>query len=205
MHRFLVGAACALMLAVAVSAQQPGALQTAATTLGVANVKTLEFSGSGRNFSLGQNYTPAEPWPPVTVKAYTAAINFDTASMRQELVRDQPNQTMPRGGGAPFIGEQRQIQLVSGDYAWNAPAVAPPPPAEAGRVSLNDALTSVGQRPPAAPAQPAAANQPERMLWLWATPQGFVKAAMANNAATKKAGNNTEVSFTVGGKYKMVG
>ena len=38
------------------SAQQ-GALQTAAGTLGVANIKTLQFTGSGQNFSVGQNYT----------------------------------------------------------------------------------------------------------------------------------------------------
>ena len=43
------------------------------------------------------------------------------------------------------------------------------------------------------------------MLALWATPQGFVKAAMANNATTRQARGGTEVTFTVGGKYKMVG
>src|SRR5262249_61563445 len=35
--------------------------------------------------------------------------------------------------------------------------------------------------------------------------QGFVKAAMMNNATTKKGKGGTEVSFTVGGKYKMTG
>jgi glyoxylase-like metal-dependent hydrolase (beta-lactamase superfamily II) len=43
------------------------------------------------------------------------------------------------------------------------------------------------------------------MLALWATPQGFVRAAMANNATTRKTKDGTEVSFTVGGKYKMTG
>jgi glyoxylase-like metal-dependent hydrolase (beta-lactamase superfamily II) len=43
------------------------------------------------------------------------------------------------------------------------------------------------------------------MLMLWATPQGFVKAAVANNATTKKVKGGTEVSFTIGGKYKMTG
>jgi glyoxylase-like metal-dependent hydrolase (beta-lactamase superfamily II) len=92
---------------------------------------------------------------------------------------------MPRGGGAPFTGEQRQIQVVSGNYAWNVAAAAP------------------GAAPP--PAAPAAANAVERMLALWATPQGFIKAAMMNNATTKNARGGTEVSFTVGGKYKMTG
>src|SRR5439155_9108962 len=153
---------------------------------GVANIKTLQFTASGKNFSVGQNYTPSEPWPPVTVKAYTALINYDTGSMRQELTREMGS-VMPRGGGAPFFGEQRQIQVVSGNYAWNLPAPAPNAPAGGG----------------AAAPQPGA--QLERMLALWALPQGFVKAAMANNATTRAARGGTEVSFVVGGKYKMTG
>ena len=66
----LVGLICVLALGAGSSAQQ-GALQTAADALGVANIKTLQFTGSGANFSVGQNYTPTEPWPPVTVKSYT--------------------------------------------------------------------------------------------------------------------------------------
>ena len=94
------GLVCALALGAGVSAQQ-GALQTAATTLGVANIKTLQFTGSGRNFSVGQNYTPADPWPAVPVKSYTAVMNFDTGAMRVELTREL-GPVMPRGGGAPF-------------------------------------------------------------------------------------------------------
>lgn len=178
---------CALVLAISVAAQQ-GALQTAATTLGVANIKSLEFTGTGQMFSVGQNYVASDPWPAVPLKNYTATINYDAGAMRVDLVRTMGPQ-MPRGGGAPFTGDQRQIQLVSGNYAWNMPA--PAPNAAAG-----------GQAPQAAP-QPAA--QVERMLALWATPQGFVKAAMANNATTRQARGGTEVTFTVGGKYKMVG
>jgi glyoxylase-like metal-dependent hydrolase (beta-lactamase superfamily II) len=177
------GLICALTWG-AVAAAQQGALQTAANTLGVANIKTLQFTGSGRNFSVGQNYTSTEPWPAVPVKSYTAVANFDTGAMRVDLTREMGS-VMPRGGGAPFFGEQRAIQVVSGNYAWNVPAPAPNAPAG-------------GAPPPAAP-QPGA--QLERMLALWSTPQGFVKAAMANNATTR----GSEVSFTVGGKYKMVG
>ena len=45
----------------------------------------------------------------------------------------------------------------------------------------------------------------ERKLALWATPQGFVKAAMANKATTRNVRGGTEVSFMVDGKYKMTG
>jgi len=177
---------CALALGAGASAQQ-GALQKAASTLGVANLKTLQFTGSGRNFSVGQNYTTADPWPAVPIKSYTAVANFDTGAMRVDLTREM-GPVMPRGGGAPFFGEQRAIQVVSGNYAWNVPAPAPNAPA--------------GGAAPQAAAQPGA--QLERMLALWSTPQGFVKAAMANNATTLP-GRGNEVSFTVGGKYKMTG
>ena len=52
----------------------------------------------------------------------TAAIAF--WSGRVELVREM-GPVMPRGGGAPFFGEQRQVQVVGGNYAWNVPPPAP--------------------------------------------------------------------------------
>ena len=176
-----------LIVASVLTAQQRTALQMAADTLGAARIKTLQFTGSGANFSVGQNYLPNEPWPKVDVKNYSASINYDTGSLRAELLREM-GPVMPRGGGAPFFGEQRQVQVVSGNYAWNVP----PPPANA-----------------AAGAAPPAAAAPETQLSgcsaLWSTPQGFVKAAMANNASMRNARGGTEVSFTVGGKYKMTG
>ena len=177
----------ALALAVTAAAQQ-GALQTAATTLGVANIRSLEFTGTGQMFSVGQNYVASDPWPAVPLKNYTATLNYDTGSMRVDLVRTMGPQ-MPRGGGAPFTGDQRQIQFVSGDFAWNMPAPAANAPAG-------------GAAPQPAPQ---AAAQPERMLALWATPHGFVKAAMANNGTSRQVRGGTEVSFTLGGKYRMVG
>ena len=183
----LLAVVAVLILASAFMAQQRNALQTAADALGAARIKTLQFTGSGANFSVGQNYLPNEPWPRVNVKNYSASINYDTGSLRAELLREM-GAVMPRGGGAPFFGEQRQIQVVSGNYAWNVPV----PPANA----------PAGAAPPAAAAPD---TQPERMLAVWSTPQGFIKAAMANNASTRNARGGTEVSFTVGGKYKMTG
>src|SRR5712691_6482413 len=177
MRKFTISMALVLAVAAGPSAQQADPVKAAAGALGAGALKTLQFTGSGANFSVGQNFTPAEPWPRVAVKSYTASINFDTGSMRQELVREMGT-TMPRGGGAPFTGEQRQVQVVSGNYAWNVAAAAP------------------GAAAPPAAAAPG--NAGERMLALWATPQGFVKAAMANNATTKKAKGGTEVAFKIG-------
>ena len=88
MRRLLVlSVACVLAVAGMPSAQGD-ALKTAADALGAANVKTLGFAGSGANFSLGQNFTPNDPWPRVPVTTYTALINFDTGSMRTEILRE---------------------------------------------------------------------------------------------------------------------
>jgi glyoxylase-like metal-dependent hydrolase (beta-lactamase superfamily II) len=202
MRRLLVLSVACVLAAAGMPSAQGDAVKTAADALGAANIKTLGFAGSGANFSLGQNFTPNDPWPRVPVTTYTALINFDTASMRTEILREM-GATMPRGGGAPFFGQQRQNQQVSGDYAWNVPVPNPPPAGAA------PAGPPAGGPPAAAPAAPPAApapgNQVERMLFIWSTPQGFVKGAMANNAAQKAVPAGTEVSFTVAGKYKVVG
>ena len=40
---------------------------------------------------------------------------------------------------------------------------------------------------------------------IWSTPHGFVKAALANNATAAPAGGGSEVTFTVGGRYRYAG
>ena len=182
----VIALALFLMLAPAASAQQPDVLKAAADALGAASLKTLQINGWGwgANF-LGQNFTPNDPWPRINVPTFTALINYDTASMRVDMVR-QVGAVMALGGGNLISGEQRSIQVVSGSEAWNVPTEGP----------------AAGGTPQAQP-QPDAA--PERMLALWATPHGFVKAAMANRATTRNVPGGTEVSFTVGGKYKMSG
>jgi glyoxylase-like metal-dependent hydrolase (beta-lactamase superfamily II) len=168
------------------SAQQPSTLKAAGDALGVATIKRLRFTASGTNFTVGQNFTASEPWPPVPVKSFTAVIDYDAGSMRQDILREMGT-VMPRGGGAPFTGEQRVVQVNSGVFAWN---VTPAPQAPGG---------------PAPVATPAPEAAVERMLQLWATPQGFVRAAMANQATTRQVKGGTSVSFIVGGKYKMEG
>ena len=82
-----------------------------------------------------------------------------------------------RGGGGPFAGEQKNVNLVSGDFAWNQPGANP---------------------------QPAVATAEDRQLQIWLTPHGFLKAAMANNATAKKGKGGTIVSF-MAGKFKVDG
>src|SRR5690348_10942282 len=95
-------------------------LVAAAAALGVDAIHTLQFSGTGAEFSIGQNFAPDAPWPRVPLTSFTVLVNYQTASIRLDLVRAM-GERMPRGGGVPFIGEQHEIETVSGTYAWDTP------------------------------------------------------------------------------------
>lgn len=126
MRRFAsFSGAIVLALAPAISAQQRDALKSAADALGVDHIKTLQFTGSGATFSVGQNFAPNNPWPRVSLKRYTVLINYETGRMQQDFMREM-GAMMPRGGGVPFTGELHQIQAISGQFAWNIPIPANP-------------------------------------------------------------------------------
>lgn len=229
----MLAVGCALLLTTAPRAQQ-NALQTAAKALGADRLYSLQVAGSGAMFTVGQPYTGGGPWPRVNVKSYLASYNFDTGSSRLDLVREMPN-PIPQGGGGVFTGQQTQNLFYSGNFAWNGLPPAPPMPAppaapgapagggggggaQAAPARGAGAAPAGGQGAPAraggAPAAPEIPPGPppqaegvviERRLAFWSTPQGFVKAALANNATTRAAGGNTEVSFMVDKKYRMTG
>jgi len=134
------------------------ALENVAKAMGAASVKSIQYSGSGVNFQVGQNFSPDTPWPRFIVKSYTRAVNYENPSIRDELVRTQGENPPRGGGGQPVAGEQRQIFVASGDFAWNVMGEATNPTP----VALVD-----------------------RQLQLWTTPHGVVKAAMANNATVQ--------------------
>jgi glyoxylase-like metal-dependent hydrolase (beta-lactamase superfamily II) len=149
-------------------------LQAASKAMG--DVKSIQFSGTGHLYALGQAFSPTSAWPQNNITSYTRTIDYDSRSSREDLTQVEP--TPPRiGGAAPFAGEQKQINLVSGQYAWNQ--------ADNG-------------------AQPAVATAEERQLQIWLTPHGFLKAAMENNATARKGSGGTTVSFTMG-KFKING
>jgi hypothetical protein len=102
--------AVALLAPLAAHAQDArAALEDVAKALGAANLKSIEVTGTGVNFAVGQSPAPGTPWPRANVKDYARAINYETASLRDEIVRTQ-GENPPRGGGAqPIRGEQRQI------------------------------------------------------------------------------------------------
>jgi glyoxylase-like metal-dependent hydrolase (beta-lactamase superfamily II) len=165
----------ALLGGIALALDAKTVLQNATKVIG--DVKSIQFSGTGHLAAVGQAWNPTSPWPETIVKSYTRTIDYGSQSSREELVRNEGDPPA-KGGAAPFGGDQRQVNLVSGQYAWNQPGNAP---------------------------QPAVAAAEERQLQIWLTPHGFLNGAMQNNATARKGKGGTEVSFTAMGKFKVTG
>jgi glyoxylase-like metal-dependent hydrolase (beta-lactamase superfamily II) len=127
-------------------------LERVSRQLGVPNLGTIEYTGSGNVFLVGQAIHPDSTWPRFNLIDYRRIIDLEGGAAREETVRTQAYNP-PRGGGVqPVVGEQRQIQYVSGDRAWNVMGETATP-----------ALAAAGER---------------TVLGVWSSPQGFVRAAM---------------------------
>jgi glyoxylase-like metal-dependent hydrolase (beta-lactamase superfamily II) len=87
-------------------------IANATKALGADNLKTIEYSGSGADFSLGQAMNPSAPWPRFNDKTYNRVIDFDAWASRMQRVRTQGENPPRGGGGQPVFGEQPQTQVV---------------------------------------------------------------------------------------------
>jgi glyoxylase-like metal-dependent hydrolase (beta-lactamase superfamily II) len=173
----------AVAILTAACGPQAGSLQAATAALGAAQVNSIEFSGTGRWYQFGQAPAPNLAWPQFDVSSYTATINYATPAARVQMTRKQ---TIEPGRVRPAPAEQRPDQYVSGMTAWNLAAPA----------------GAAANAAPAAQPQPAAVE--ERVMEIWTTPHGFLKAAAANNATSTAKDGGSEVTFTAG-KNKYVG
>ena len=80
-------------------------LDDATAAMGAASLKSIQYSGSGAFYSLGQSVNPNDPWPRAGLTSYSHWIDYDAGASREELVRD--------GGFRPHL-----TQYVSGESAW---------------------------------------------------------------------------------------
>jgi glyoxylase-like metal-dependent hydrolase (beta-lactamase superfamily II) len=151
-----------------------GVLARAAGAMG--DPKSIRYAGEGTGFSYGQAFKPGMSWPKINVHSMIRTVNYETASMREEITLSRAE---PKGGGGyPPVAQQRNDQFVSGEFAWN--------------------------QAPAGP-QPGPRFVAERTHQLWITPHGVIKAALKNKAALKwqTAGGKSiaAASFTEPGKF----
>ena len=163
-------------------------LNAVSAALGAANVRTIEFSGRGFDGVFGQPYDMNSPWPRFAVPAMTMTIDYATPAMRDDRRRQQWENPPLGGGFQPIAGEMRQIWMLSGSYAWDV------------------AGTSTT---PAAPERDFRSAVDGRLTQILATPQGFIKAALANNATARtetiRGARKTIISFTAPSKMKFEG
>jgi glyoxylase-like metal-dependent hydrolase (beta-lactamase superfamily II) len=175
----------ALLLAAAAVAAQPAALSSAEARLGGAELKSLRFTAVGTRFASGQPTRIAEPLLPArAIQSFEAAIDFGSGSMRIEQTVTAPTAGLAGNDDASnFTEEAHTVEFVSGSFAWQD----------------TTRIAGGGTGPSMSLPQPAAVQG--RQLWLWAgTPQGVLKAAAGGTSRSVPGG--TEVSFTVGGRYR---
>ena len=161
------------------SLEAEGVLKRASSAMGAGDLKTIRYAGEGTGYTFGQAYKPGLPWPKINVHSQIRTINYETASMRDEIVLSRAE---PKGGGGyPLAARPRNDQFLSGAYAWNQLATGPLP----GPRFLAD-----------------------RVHQLWITPHGALRAALRTNATlawrteANKAGGKSlaAVTFTEPGK-----
>jgi glyoxylase-like metal-dependent hydrolase (beta-lactamase superfamily II) len=175
-------------------AQEPDArtvVQASLRAMGGENLTSIRYSGSAGYLAVsGQNYSAANDWPANQMNSYTRTIDYEARSSMEDLTLEAGSgEGGPTGGGnsplitTPLEGEQRQISMVSGDYAWNMQGTT---------------------------AVPAPANAEQRQLELWLTPHGCLKAALAPGANPIVITRNEQgkgriraVSFMALGKYRV--
>src|SRR5262245_5491294 len=105
----------------AAAAQDAAAVINAASqAIGADRLKTIEYSGSGYDFAIGQAFNPSSPWPKFIDKTYSRAIDLSVPASKMDRVRMQ-GENPPRGGGLqPVRGEQPQNQtiIVNASTPW---------------------------------------------------------------------------------------
>jgi glyoxylase-like metal-dependent hydrolase (beta-lactamase superfamily II) len=89
------------------------ALSAAVEALGADNLHSIEYSGSGYDFALGQAPSARSSWPKFNDKTYTRTVNFDPWETRLQRIRTQFENPPRGGGGQPIVGEQSQTQVVT--------------------------------------------------------------------------------------------
>ena len=115
------------------------------------SLMTVEYWGTGTMREIGRSTVG----PPVQIKSYYVAVAYDFPGMRVDITR--------AGGAAP----PREIQVVSGKFAWNEiDKIGGGLPAWGSAVPVMDAVT-------------------DRLLQLWTTPFGVYKAAVAAGEKAK--------------------
>src|SRR5690242_6829899 len=84
-------------------------LQAALNAMGGANLKSIQYSGSGWSSRIGQTYGLAEDWPHYEVADYTRVIDYDARWSREDYTRRQGRYPLL---GRPAMAEEDRKSVV---------------------------------------------------------------------------------------------
>ena len=88
-------------------------IQKAVEAMGTMNLNNVQYAGTGKAGILGQSHSAGKDWPLLIIKSYTRTIDYAARSSSEEIVRIYDNPPA-KGGGAPFLKESKQNNVVSG-------------------------------------------------------------------------------------------
>ncbi len=149
-------------------------------------ISTLEYWGTGSVKDFGQSSRPDSALP-VFRATYHASLSYAVPAMRVDVTRSNPGGPMQGGGGLPLATPQRQIQVVSGKFAWN------------------ESVPGAGFMP-GSTATPTPAALKVRLLQLWTTPFGVLKMAVQAGPSAKVTteGGATVIMFPLSGALEGI-
>jgi len=129
-RRLLIALALTCALCATAAAQNAqSVLEAAIKNMG--DVKSVQYSGSGAQFNLGQSVSPDGPWPSTQLKSFTRTVDYGKQASRNEAAG--PQAALP-------------AQFLMGDKAWGQAGanVTPAAPAAVTERQLQIWLTPHG-------------------------------------------------------------
>jgi len=155
------------------------ALERAAASMRVGDLKSVRYTGDGVGWTFGQAFEPGGAWPKVRLNPWSRTIDYAAGAMRDDNVLTRAEAT--GGGGYPHTAPQRNEQYLHGTYAWNQ---GPTGPAPGPRFVM------------------------DRYHALWISPHGVLRAALRNDAKVARrvvdGRTVTTVAFTEPGRFRAV-
>jgi glyoxylase-like metal-dependent hydrolase (beta-lactamase superfamily II) len=139
-------------------------LQDVAVAMGAAQVQSLQYTASGTSTIVGQQFEPSGPFPDTKVPRYARSEDYANGAIALDYALLQDG-NMRSAGGLAFGVENPRKMGLKGDQVW----------------------TFQGPTPTAAPQLTS-----QLLTELWTSPQGIVKAALADNAV--RVGNSFEIA-----------
>ena len=115
-RKCLAGTVLVLSLSWTVAAQDAKTvIDNASKAMGADNLKTIQYSGPGSEFSFGQAPVPGQPWPVFKNKTYMRTVDFEAPAFRIDRVAEPPDLQRRGGGLAPA---QTQTVVFNANTPW---------------------------------------------------------------------------------------